>query len=80
MQDDLKASLEDAILSRYLPESSLLRRALARDSQLKEAVHVVHDRARYDALLASPPGFVPKDAASASIDIPPPGFVRVSDK
>lgn len=54
-QDDIKASLEDAILSRYLPESVLLRRALARDNQLKEAVYLIHDRNKYESILSGPP-------------------------
>lgn len=79
LQGDLKASLEDAILSRYLPESSLIRRALGRDNQLKEAVRVVSDRAKYDALLVSPPGFVPK-IEPQNADVPPPGFVKSREK
>ena len=49
-----RASLEEAILSRYLPESELRRLALHADTQLKSAVGVVLDRPRYDALLSGP--------------------------
>mmetsp|Transcript_45775 Transcript_45775/g.90258 ORF Transcript_45775/g.90258 Transcript_45775/m.90258 type:complete len:1107 (-) Transcript_45775:337-3657(-) len=51
---ELKASLEEAILSRYLPESELRRIGLERDAQLQAAVAVVADRPRYDALLSPP--------------------------
>jgi hypothetical protein len=50
-QADVRATLESAILVRYLPDSELRLLALTRDPQLNAAVAVVLDRERYAALL-----------------------------
>jgi hypothetical protein len=65
---EVKAALEEAILSRYLPESELRRLSLARDHQLEAAVSLVADRPRYDALLSAPPSLssVPSSAPASS--------------
>ena len=71
---DLKQALEDAISSRYLPESELLRGALSRDVQLKEAVTLMKDRKRYDAILSPPAGYTPaaaekRDAMDVTVSV-----------
>ena len=52
---ELRQELELAILSRYLPESQVLRLAFRTDAQLEAAAEIVSDRAKYDALLSSSP-------------------------
>lgn len=52
---ELRQELELAILSRYLPESQVLRLAFRSDAQLDAAAKIVSDRTKYDALLSSSP-------------------------
>ena len=52
---ELRQELELAILSRYLPESQVLRLAFRTDAQLEAAAEIVSDRTKYDALLSSSP-------------------------
>ena len=46
---ELRQELELAILSRYLPESQVLRLAFRTDAQLEAAAKIVSDRTKYDA-------------------------------
>mmetsp|Transcript_23140 Transcript_23140/g.53514 ORF Transcript_23140/g.53514 Transcript_23140/m.53514 type:complete len:148 (-) Transcript_23140:396-839(-) len=65
---DLRQALEDAIASRYLPESELLRGALSRDVQLKEAAALMRDRGRYDAILRPAAGYEERITAADKRD------------
>lgn len=49
-----RQALEGAILSRYEPESMLLRRQLETDDHFRLALNILRDRPRYDALLDGP--------------------------
>jgi len=50
----IKSRLEQSILSRYLPESMLLKKTLYSDNLMKEAVELAKKKSRYTSLLAPP--------------------------
>ncbi|KAG5180424.1 ClpP/crotonase-like domain-containing protein, partial [Tribonema minus] len=66
----IREALENAILSRYLPESMLLKRQLTTDDQFKLALSIVKDRPRYDSLLAGPAADAAEDARSGDAAVP----------
>jgi hypothetical protein len=49
-----RTALEGAILSRYLPESMLLRSQLAKDDQFQLALSIAKNRPRYESIIAAP--------------------------
>ena len=49
-----RTALEGAILSRYLPESMLLRTQLDSDPQFQLALEIAKNRPRYEAIIKGP--------------------------
>jgi hypothetical protein len=49
--ESIRTALEGAILSRYLPESMLLKQQLNKDDQFQLALAIAKSRPRYDAIL-----------------------------
>ncbi|CBJ29210.1 carboxy-terminal peptidase [Ectocarpus siliculosus] len=50
-KERIRASLEEAILSRYLPESMVLRKQLDRDPQFQVALELVQDKGMYNRII-----------------------------